>query len=67
MKSTTEIIGKYTTGEKSLEETNAALREAGAGSLDKVEVRDGQLANCDMGESYALVFIADRMSRVPAG
>lgn len=31
MKSITEIIGKYTAGEKTLEETNAALKEAGAG------------------------------------
>ena len=29
MKSVTEILGKYTAGEASLEETNAALKEAG--------------------------------------
>ena len=93
-----EIISKYTGGKASLEEANAALKEAGAGfhldpqknvlteaekrattigyypeqangwglldsgtgSLDKVRVVNGQLANCDMGESYALVFIAGR-------
>lgn len=31
MKNIAEIIIKYTAGEKTLEETNAALREAGAG------------------------------------
>ena len=31
MKSVTEILGKYTAGEASLEETNAALKEAGSG------------------------------------
>jgi len=102
MKNITEIIGKYTAGENTLEETNAALKEAGAGlhldpeknvlteadkrattigyypdqangwglldtgtgTMDKVEVRGGQLVNCDMGESYALVFIAGRIYHV---
>lgn len=102
MKKITDIIGKYTTGEKTLEETNAALKEAGVGlrldpeknviteaekrattigeypdmangfglldsgtgTMDKVEVRNGQLVNCDMGESYALVFVAGRMYHV---
>jgi len=31
MKSVTEILGKYTAGEASLEDTNAALKEAGSG------------------------------------
>lgn len=101
-KNITEIIGKYTTGEATLENTNAALKEAGAGfhlepgrnalteaekrattvgeypdmangfglldsgtgTMDKVEIRNGQLVNCDMGESYALVFVAGRMYHV---
>lgn len=76
----TEIIKAYTTGEKTLEQANAALAEAGSslyldpekntiteaerttrglldtgtGSLDKVEVKDGHLVNCDCGEMYAL-------------
>lgn len=97
-----EIISKYTGGETSLEETNAALKEAGAGfhldpqknvlteaekrattigyypeqangfglldsgtgTLDKVRVADGRLANCTMGASFALVFIAGRRYKV---
>ena len=76
----TEIIRAYTTGDKTLDEANAALKEAGSGlqldptrnviteaerktqglldtgtgSLDKVEVKDGHLVNCDCGEMYAL-------------
>ena len=102
MKKISDIIGKYTTGEKTLEETNAALKEAGAGlhldpeknvlneadkrattigyypdqangwglldtgtgSLDKVQVKNGRLVNCDCGEMYALLFIAGRRYEV---
>ena len=102
MKSVTEIIGKYTAGEASLEETNAALKEAGSGlylnpqknvlteedkrattigyypeqangwgfldtgtgTLDKVQVKDGKLVNCDCGEMYALCLIAGRTYEV---
>lgn len=75
----TETIRAYTAGEKSLEETNAVLKENGAnyhldpekhmiypdevgrfglldtgtGTLDKVEVKDGHLVNCDCGEMVA--------------
>lgn len=97
-KNITEIIGKYTTGEITLEDTNASLKEAGAGfhlepgtnalteaekrattvgeypdmangfglldsgtgTLDKVKVRDGQLVNCDMGDSCAMLTIAGK-------
>lgn len=78
----TEIISKYTRGEAALEETNAALKEAGAkfhlnpgkneikpgeegrfglldigfASLDKVEVKDGKLVNCDCGDMQAYCF-----------
>lgn len=76
----TEIIGKYTAGEATLEDTNKALKEEGAtfhlgpdrntiadgererfglldtgtGSLDKVEIKDMELANMDCGDMYAL-------------
>lgn len=36
------------------------LLNSGTGTLDKVEVRDGQLVNCDMGESYAELHIAGK-------
>ena len=97
MRDITEIIGKHTDGKATLEETNAALKEAGAGfhldptrntftgeellatkadtaetatgwglldsgtgTLDKVQVKDGHLVNCDMGESYALCIIGGK-------
>ena len=81
MRDITEIIGKYTDGKATLEETNSALKEAGAGfhldptrntftgwglldsgtgTLDKVQVKDGHLVNCDMGESYALCIIGGK-------
>lgn len=98
----TEIIGKYTAGEKTLEETNAALKEAeagfhldpnknviteaekrqtvvgyypdqangfgmldsGTGTMDKVQVKDGHLVGCDMGESYALCIIGGKVYEV---
>ena len=97
MRDITEIIGKYTDGKATLEETNAALKEAGAGfhldptrntftgeellatkadtaetatgwglldsgtgTLDKVQVKDGHLGKCDMGESYALCIIGGK-------
>ena len=98
----TAILRKYTSGEATLEETNAALKEAGSnmyldpnknklteeeirattigtypdqangygmldtgtGSLDKVEVKNGQLVNCDCGSMYALCIIADRIYKV---
>lgn len=102
MKNIAEIINKYTAGEETLEATNAALKEAGAGlhldpeknvlteadkrattigyypdqangfglldtgtgSLDKVQVKDGRLVNCDCGEMYALLLIAGRRYEV---
>ena len=99
--SMTEILNKYTAGQTTLEETNAALAEMGAdihlepgkneltaeetaaakadsaatangyglldtgtGTLDKVQVKDGQLVNCDCGEMYALCMIAGKTFRV---
>ena len=101
MSKITDIINKYTAGEATLEETNAALAELGAnlhlepgkheltteetaaakadtaatangyglldtgtGSLDKVQVKDGQLVDCDCGEMYALCMIAGKTFRV---
>ena len=77
-----EIIGKYTAGEATLEATNRALEDAGAGfhlnpgnngygllgtgtgSLDKVQVKNGQLVNCDCGNMYALLSIAGKTYHV---
>lgn len=98
MSKTTEIINKYTAGEATLEETNAALAKLGAGihlepgkheltaeetaaakadtaatangfglldtgtgTLDKVQVKDGQLVDCDCGEMYAMCMIAGKV------
>ena len=36
------------------------LLDSGTGTLDKAEVRDGKLVNCDMGESYALFIICGK-------
>ena len=97
-----EIIGKYTAGEATLEHTNKALADIGAGfhlepgknilteeekrattvgyypeqangyglldtgtgSLDKVQVKNGQLVGCDCGNMYALFSIAGKTYRV---
>ena len=97
-----EIIGKYTAGEATLEATNRALEDAGAGfhlnpgknilteaekrattvgyypeqangyglldtgtgSLDKVEVRNGKLANMDCGDMHALCIIGGKVYQV---
>ncbi len=40
------------------------LLDTGTGTLDKVRVRGGQLVDCDCGESYALVYVADRLYHV---
>ena len=36
------------------------LLDSGTGTLDKVVIKNGELVNCDMGNSKALVVIADR-------
>lgn len=102
MTNITEILNEYTNGTKTLEETNAALKEAGAdfhlnpdknalteeeikativsddpagvtgfglldsgtGTMDKVQVKEGVMVNCDMGESYAIVLIGGKMFNV---
>mgnify|MGYP000943034531 CR=1 FL=1 len=40
------------------------LLDTGTGTLDKVQVQDGQLVNCDCGEMYALCMIAGKTFRV---
>lgn len=86
----TEIIAKYTSGEKTLVETNAALYEVHAGfhlnperntiapdevgryglldtgtaTLDKVEVKDGKLVNCDLNGMYALCLFNGKTYKV---
>ena len=40
------------------------LLDTGTGSLDKVQVKDGQLVDCDCGEMYALCMIAGKTFRV---
>ena len=36
------------------------LLDSGTGTMDKVQVKDGHLVNCDMGESFALCIIGGR-------
>jgi hypothetical protein len=40
------------------------LLDTGTGTLDKVEVRNGKLVNCDMGCAFALVLIAGKKYEV---
>lgn len=40
--------------------TGWGLLDTGTGSLDKVQVKDGHLVNCDMGENYAICIIGGR-------
>lgn len=101
MSKITDTINTYTAGKATLEETNAALVELGAGihlepgkheltavetaaakadtaasangyglldtgtgTLDKIQVKDGHLVDCDCGEMYALCMIAGKTFRV---
>jgi len=40
------------------------LLDTGTGSLDKVQVCQGKLVNCDCGEGYALCLICGKVYRV---
>ena len=40
------------------------LLDTGTGSLDKVQIQNGRLINCDCGDLYALVAIAGKTYRV---
>lgn len=96
MSKITEIIREYADGEKTVDEANAALRDAGAGfilqpdkqqitpeeiaqgdersgfgmldtgtgTLDKVEIKDMQLVNCDVGNMVAFVKFNGKLYRV---
>ena len=61
------IIGSVigTTGYMSPEQANGfGMLDSGTGTMDKVEVKEGKLINCDMGDSYALVLIGGKMFKV---
>ena len=45
-------------------EQGVGLLDTGTGSLDKVQICNGRLVNCDCGEMYALVAIAGKTYRV---
>ena len=83
-----KIIRAYTAGEKTLEETNEALKpfglsldpgkntilpgeedrfgllDMGLGAMSKVEVRDGELVNCDVGTMPADLYFQGRVYAV---
>lgn len=40
------------------------LLDSGTGTMDKVQVKDGCLMNCDMGEAFAMVFIGGKTYEV---
>lgn len=40
------------------------LLDTGTGTLDVVQVRNGKLVNADVGESYALVWLKNKMYHV---
>lgn len=65
--------GKNALTEDEIEETTAetaatasgwGLLDTGTGTLDKVEVRDGELVDTDCGEMYALCLIGGKTYRV---
>lgn len=53
------VVGYYP------EQTNGfGLLDTGTGTMDKVQIKNGHLVNCDCGASYALVYVAGRMYHV---
>ena len=40
------------------------MLDSGTGTMDKVQVKDGHLVGCDMGESYALCIIGGKVYEV---
>ena len=46
------------------EEATYGLLDTGTGTLDKVEIRDGELVNCDCGDMYALCKFNGKLYRV---
>lgn len=93
-----DIIRAYTEGEKTIDDTNAALRDAGAGfslqpdkqkitpdevaqgderngfgmldtgtgTLDKVEIKDMKIVNCNVGNMIAFVKFNGKLYGVAA-
>ena len=51
-------------GETPAQANGWGLLDSGTGTLDKVQVKDGQLVNCDMGEAFAMVFIGGKTYEV---
>lgn len=44
--------------------TGFGMLDMGIGSMEKVEIKNGELVNCDMGDSYALVLVGGKVFRV---
>ena len=59
-----ELTAEETAAAKAATANGYGLLDTGTGSLDKVQVKDGQLVNCDCGEMYALCMIAGKTFRV---
>lgn len=61
---TEEEIRSTTIGTYPGQANGFGLLDTGSCSLDKVQVKDGKLVDCDCGGMYALFFIAGRMYHV---
>ncbi|MDO5765113.1 MAG: hypothetical protein Q4P84_05385 [Elusimicrobiales bacterium] len=61
---TPEEILHTTAGETPAEANGWGLLDTGTGTLDKVEVRDGKLANMDCGEMAAICIIGGKDYKV---
>lgn len=61
---TPEEIMHTTAGGTPAEANGWGLLDTGTGSLDKVEVRSGKLANMDCGEMHALCIIGGKVYQV---
>ena len=61
----TEDELRATTAGACAEEANGwGLLDSGTGTLDKVQVENGKLVNCDMGEAFALCIIGGKSYEV---
>lgn len=58
-----EIMNSFV-GEKASEANGFGLLETGTGSYDKVEIKNGELANMDCGEMLAFVHIMGKRYKV---
>ena len=61
---TPEEITHTTAGDTPAEGNGWGLLDTGTGSLDKVEVRGGKLANMDCGQMHALCIIGGKVYKV---